>query len=121
MNAVTASKRLAHARWIRLASYASVITSLTLVAIKFVAWSHSDSVGILASLLDSTLDVLSSLLIALAVVISQRPPDKKYRFGHGKAEPLAALAQSIFIAGSAVYLMTYSTAGKNVGICAFRY
>jgi len=33
------------------------------------------------------------------------PPDREHRFGHGKAEPLAALAQSTFIAGSAIFIV----------------
>ena len=96
------------AQWIKIATYASVLTALTLVFIKAVAWVRTDSVGILASLLDSALDVVSSLMIAVAVIISQMPPDNEHRFGHGKAEPLAALAQSVFISGSAFYLIIYS-------------
>ncbi|MCL5796470.1 MAG: cation diffusion facilitator family transporter, partial [Gammaproteobacteria bacterium] len=60
------------------------------------------------SLLDSTVDILASLIIMYAVMISQAPADKEHRFGHGKAEPLASLAQSAFIAGSAVYLILYA-------------
>lgn len=96
------------AQWVKIATYASVLTAITLVFIKAVAWVRTDSVGILASLLDSALDVVSSIMIAVAVIISQMPPDDEHRFGHGKAEPLAALAQSIFIAGSAFYLIIYS-------------
>jgi ferrous-iron efflux pump FieF len=33
------------------------------------------------------------------------PPDREHRFGHGKAEPLAALAQSAFLAGGALLLI----------------
>lgn len=93
---------------IRIATYASVSTAMILVAIKLTAWIRSDSVSILASLLDSTLDIAASLMIAFAVYIAQIPADEEHRFGHGKAEPLAAMAQSIFIAGSAVYLVIYS-------------
>ncbi len=99
---------ISNAKWIIIATYASVATALILVFIKSVAWVRMDSVAILASLLDSALDVMASLMIAVAVVISQAPPDNEHRFGHGKAEPLAALAQSIFIVGSAFYLIIYS-------------
>jgi ferrous-iron efflux pump FieF len=34
-----------------------------------------------------------------------QPADREHRFGHGKAEPLASLAQSAFICGSAVFLL----------------
>lgn len=62
----------------------------------------------LASLLDSTLDVIASAIILVAVSISQMPADQDHRFGHGKAEPLASLAQSVFIAGSALYIIVYA-------------
>lgn len=85
-----------------------MITALLLVLIKVTAWIRSDSVSILASMLDSMLDIAASLLIAFAVYIAQIPADKEHRFGHGKAEPLAAMAQSVFIAGSAIYLIIYA-------------
>ncbi len=108
MASSTPDKTLNNQKLVRLATYASVSTALILVSIKLTAWIRSDSVSILASLLDSTLDIAASLIIAFAVYISQIPADKEHRFGHGKAEPLAAMAQSVFIAGSAIYLAVYS-------------
>ncbi|CAN8140595.1 cation diffusion facilitator family transporter [Thiomicrorhabdus sp. 6S2-11] len=93
---------------VRIATIASVSVAITLLVIKFYAWLQTDSVSILASTLDSAFDIIASLMIMMAVYIAQIPADKEHRFGHGKAEPLAALAQSVFIAGSAVYLMVYS-------------
>lgn len=95
-------------RLVRIATYVSVAVAVTLVLIKIYAWWQTESVSILASLLDSTLDIAASIMIAVAVHIAQTPPDKEHRFGHGKAEPLASLAQSVFIAGSAGYLILYS-------------
>lgn len=93
---------------VRVASYVSVLVALSLVGIKLFAWVQSDSVSILASLLDSGLDVVASIMIAIAVYIAQIPPDREHRFGHGNAEPIAALGQSVFIGGSALYLIIYS-------------
>jgi ferrous-iron efflux pump FieF len=95
-------------RLVKLASYASVAVASLLLLIKITAWLRTDSVSILASLLDSALDIAASLMIAVAVHIAQIPPDKEHRFGHGNAEPLASLAQSVFIAGSAFYLVIYA-------------
>ncbi|MEA3404689.1 MAG: cation diffusion facilitator family transporter [Pseudomonadota bacterium] len=95
-------------RLIRIATYASVAIAVTLLLLKIVAWLQTDSVSILASLLDSAIDIIASVLILVAVQIAQTPPDKEHRFGHGKAEPLAALAQSVFITGSAIYLLIYA-------------
>lgn len=95
-------------RLVRLATYVAVAVAIILVLIKLYAWLRTGSASILASLLDSTVDILASLIIMYAVMISQAPADKEHRFGHGKAEPLASLAQSAFIAGSAVYLILYA-------------
>ena len=95
-------------RLIRLATYSSVAIAVSLLLLKIVAWVETDSVSILASLLDSAIDIIASVLILVAVQIAQTPPDHEHRFGHGKAEPLAALAQSVFITGSAIYLLIYA-------------
>src|SRR6202043_494206 len=75
-----------------------------MIAIKLVAWIATDSVSLLSSLLDSLLDGAASILNLLAVRHAVTPADREHRFGHGKAEPLAGLGQSAFIAGSAVFL-----------------
>jgi ferrous-iron efflux pump FieF len=93
---------------VRLATYASVVVAISLLLLKTYAWWHTDSISILASLLDSAIDIAASVMIVFAVHIAQTPADKEHRFGHGKAEPLAALAQSVFISGSAIYLIIYS-------------
>src|SRR6185312_6655136 len=51
------------------------------------------------------LDVLASGLNFMAVRLALTPADDAHRFGHGKAEPLSALGQSAFIAGSAVLVL----------------
>lgn len=92
------------ARLLRLGTWASLATALALIAAKLGGWWLTDSVSLLASLLDSSADLIASLLTFLAVRWSLVPPDHDHRFGHGKAEALAALAQSMFILGSAVML-----------------
>lgn len=89
----------------RLATYASVTVAVTLIGAKSVAWLATDSVSMLSTLVDSLLDGLASLISLLAVHRALQPADHEHRFGHGKAEPLAGLAQSAFISGSAVFLV----------------
>jgi ferrous-iron efflux pump FieF len=96
------------ARLTRWATYASVGVAVFLLLLKLWGWWVTGSVGLLATLLDSAVDIVASVTILLAVRLAQQPPDNEHRFGHGKAEPLAAFAQSIFIAGSALYLMMYA-------------
>ncbi|MGB2682272.1 MAG: cation diffusion facilitator family transporter [Candidatus Competibacter sp.] len=96
------------ARLLRLATYASVAVASILIAGKLVAALLTQSVSVLASLVDSMMDVAASVINLLAVHYSLQPPDRDHRFGHGKAEPLAGLAQAAFIAGSAVFLILHA-------------
>ncbi|MGR4972367.1 cation diffusion facilitator family transporter [Pseudomonas sp. LARHCG127] len=93
-----------HARLLRLATRASVAVALTLIVAKAFAWWLSGSVSMLAGLTDSTLDGVTSLLNLLAVHYALRPADDDHRYGHGKAESLAGMAQALFIGGSAVLI-----------------
>jgi ferrous-iron efflux pump FieF len=88
----------------RLATYASVGVSSTLIFCKLAAFFYTNSVAMLSSLLDSTIDLIAALVTVYGVASALRPPDREHRFGHGKAEPLAALAQAAFIVGSSVLL-----------------
>ncbi len=89
----------------RAATYASVGVAVILIGVKIVAWLLTDSVSLLSTLIDSLLDLAASLVNLVAVRHALTPPDREHRFGHGKAEPLAALGQSTFIAGSAIFLV----------------
>ncbi|APC22428.1 ferrous-iron efflux pump FieF [Pseudomonas protegens] len=93
-----------HARLLRLATRASVTVAGILIVTKAVAWWLSGSVSMLAGLTDSVLDGFTSLLNLLAVHYALRPADDDHRYGHGKAESLAGMAQALFIAGSAVLI-----------------
>lgn len=93
------------ARLMRSATYASVATASVLIVVKLGAWAATGSLSMLSTLVDSLLDVVASLVNLVAVRHALTPPDREHRFGHGKAEPLAALGQAAFIAGSAVFLL----------------
>jgi ferrous-iron efflux pump FieF len=94
----------------RRATYASVSVAVTLVIFKTAAWLATDSVALLSSLIDSLTDVGASLVIMLAVRQAVQPADREHRFGHGKAEALAGLAQAAFVGGSGLFLL-----GEAVG------
>jgi ferrous-iron efflux pump FieF len=89
----------------RRATAASTGVALVLVLVKTVAWLLTGSISVLSSLIDSLMDVIASLVNVFAVRHSLQPADAEHRFGHGKAEPLAGLAQAAFLSGSAVLLM----------------
>ena len=90
---------------IRWATYASVSVAVFLITVKLIAWGRSDSVSLLATLVDSVLDAFASIINLIAVRHALTPADKEHRFGHGKAEALAGLSHSLFIAGSSLFLL----------------
>lgn len=90
------------------AATASVCVAVVLIGVKLFALIMTDSVAMLSSLIDSSLDALASCLNLWAVRQSLEPADSRHRFGHGKIEPLASLGQAMFIAGSALLLIFQS-------------
>ena len=97
-----------NARLMKLATVLAMGVALTLISVKLVAWMSTGSVALLSSLIESTLDAFASLVNIMAVRHALTPADSDHRFGHGKAEPLAGLAQSAFIIGSALLLISES-------------
>lgn len=87
------------------AALAAIVTAAGLVLLKIAAWWWTGSVAMLASLADSALDLVASGLNAMAIRQSLAPADREHRFGHGKAEAVAGLAQSALVAGSALFLV----------------
>lgn len=82
----------------------SVGVASVLIALKAFALGASGSVSILASLADSTLDLIASLTTFYAVRWAARPQDHTHRHGHGKAEAMAALVQAGLILASAAFI-----------------
>jgi ferrous-iron efflux pump FieF len=101
------------ARLLKLATHWSVATAAVLIVVKLVAWLETGAVSLLASLIDSLMDGAASVMNLVAVRFALRPADDEHRFGHGKAESLAALAQAAFIAGSAL-LLTFEAVDRLV-------
>ncbi|RCK37418.1 MULTISPECIES: cation diffusion facilitator family transporter [Thalassospira] len=99
--------------WARRATTASIIIATTLIIIKAVGWFLTDSVSLLSSMIDSMLDVGTSVINFMAVRSAWRPADHDHRFGHGKAEPLAGLFQSAFMIGAAVLVLAEAASRIN--------
>jgi ferrous-iron efflux pump FieF len=93
------------ANLLRLATYASTATALVLIGVKGGAWFMTGSLSVMASLVDSLMDAVASLINLLAVRYSLKSADQDHQFGHGKAESLAGLGQACFIGGSAIFLL----------------
>ncbi|ATM88121.1 CDF family cation-efflux transporter FieF [Yersinia massiliensis] len=93
-----------YARLVKAAALSATVLASILLVIKIFAWWHTGSVSLLAALVDSLVDLAASLTNLFVVRYSLQPADAEHTFGHGKAESLAALAQSMFISGSALFL-----------------
>ncbi|AKH43386.1 ferrous-iron efflux pump FieF [Altererythrobacter atlanticus] len=90
-----------HAWLTRSAAFASISMALFLAALKLWAVWRTSSTAMLGSLADSSLDLIASIATLLGVWIAAQPADEKHRFGHGKAEALAAMFQVFLIVLSA--------------------
>jgi ferrous-iron efflux pump FieF len=85
----------------RSAAMASITVAVLLVALKTWASLRTGSTAMLGSLADSALDLIASMATLTGVWIASMPADEDHRFGHGKAEALAAIFQVMLIALSA--------------------
>ena len=76
------SRTADEARLLKLATSAAVFTATLLILTKLTAYLFTQSVSVLASLVDSLMDVGASFINLLAVRYSLQPPDAEHRFGH---------------------------------------
>lgn len=92
------------ARLNRSAAVASIAVAAFLVVLKaWAAWSTGSS-AMLGSLADTALDLIASIATLVGVWVAAQPEDENHRFGHGKAEALAAMFQIVLISISALGL-----------------
>lgn len=92
-------------RLTRRAAILSVSVAISLALLKVFAAIETGSVAVLGSLADSALDIAASLVTLFGVHVAAQPADEDHRFGHGKAEAMAALFQVLVIAVSASLIL----------------
>lgn len=95
----------AYSKYVKRAANFAVLVAGVLIIAKAFAWWKTGSMAILAAMTDSLVDLFASLTNVLVLRFALQPADDDHTFGHGKAESLAALAQSAFITGSAAFLL----------------
>ena len=103
---MSAERTDAHART-RAASL-SVAAAALLIAIKLVTGLLTSSLGLLAEAAHSATDLVAALLTLFAVRVATRPADAEHHYGHGKAEHLAALGESAFLALASLVIAAVS-------------
>jgi ferrous-iron efflux pump FieF len=95
-------------RWVKLASWASLLVAGLLIVTKLYAWAVTGSASLMAALTDSFLDAVASGMNFFVIRFALEPADDEHRFGHGKAESLAGLGQAAFICGSSLLLVFHA-------------
>ena len=86
------------------AGSASVLVACLLVGIKLWALGQTGALSIAASLADSAMDLMVSLMAMAALIYAAKPADEDHAFGHTSAEDLASLGQALFILVSALII-----------------
>jgi len=87
------------------AAVVSFMSNAALMALKLTVGILTGSVAVLSDGVDSGQDVFASAITFLSVRYAMRPPDYGHPYGHGRAETLAAMVQSLLIAGGGVYIV----------------
>jgi ferrous-iron efflux pump FieF len=98
------------------AAIASVSMALLLIVLKGWATWETGSIAMLGSLADSGLDIVASLVTLFSVRLAAQPADQDHRYGHGKAEALAALFQGGIITASAIAIGWRGIAGLGTDV-----
>jgi ferrous-iron efflux pump FieF len=92
----------------RMASIVALVVALALVVVKVWAWVTTGSISLLTSAADGLVDVVASTVTFAGVRYAAMPADRGHRYGHGKAEAVAAFVQALLLAGAAVGLAVES-------------
>jgi len=98
------SEYLSNQKLRRFASIIALAVALLLVGVKVWAWLATGSISLLTSAADGLVDVVASLVTFAGVRYAGRPVDRGHRYGHGKAEAVAAFVQALLLTGAAVGL-----------------
>ncbi len=83
----------------------AITTASLLVLLKLYAWIQTDSLSIFSSLIDSSLDVATSVINLLAIGYALKPADEDHPYGHDSIEDIVGLLQAAFISGSGFFIL----------------
>jgi cation diffusion facilitator family transporter len=85
-----------------------IVVSVILIFVKGIAGYLGHSYALIADATESGADILSSGLLWLGLRIALKEPDEEHPYGHGKAEPLAAIMVALFLVAAAVWIGYHS-------------
>ena len=104
-NSIANNTRAKEGKLIKLSTYATVAGVSLIIIAKIFGWFLSESVTMLASLVDSLLDICVSMMNLIAVHYALQPADHEHRFGHEKVEDIAVFSQAVFFGLSGIFLI----------------
>lgn len=81
-----------------------IAISIVLVFIKGLAGYLGNSYALIADATETGADIFSSVLLWMGLRIALKSPDEEHPYGHGKAEPLAAVLISLFLIAAALWI-----------------
>jgi cation diffusion facilitator family transporter len=81
-----------------------LVINVVLAAVKIVAGVIGHAYVLIADGMESAIDVAGSIVIWGGLTVAARPPDRTHPYGHGKAEPIAALVVAICVLAAAIGL-----------------
>jgi cation diffusion facilitator family transporter len=87
------------------AALASVVAAIGLTSFKIVVGVLTNSLGILAEAAHSGLDLVAALMTLFAVRVADKPPDREHPFGHGKAENMSALFETVLLLATSGWII----------------
>lgn len=87
------------------ATLVSSSVATLLLIVKLVLGVASGSVAVLASAIDSLLDMLVSIFNFFAIKKSEEHPDEEYHYGKGKIQAIAAVIEGTIITISGIYII----------------
>jgi len=95
------------ARGVR-ATIVAILVSAVLAAVKVISGIAGYSYALIADGVESLLDIFSALVVLGSLRIAATPPNQRYPFGYGKAEPLGAIviAAGLLIAAAGIAIQS---------------
>ena len=85
-----------------------IVINLVLAVVKGTAGFVGNSYALIADAIESTSDIFSSTIVFFGLRFSARPRDENHPYGHGKAEPMAAVVVTLALFSAAVVIITQS-------------
>jgi len=101
-----------------LAAIGSIAVSVIMVGVKALVALVTGSVVVLAEVVDSVGDVVTSSITLLALRVSRRPPDAEHPYGHAKVDSLLGLMASVVLLEAEAYIFLKGVIGLIRGVPA---